>query len=109
MRRLGLRLAMAVPTLLGVTLLTFALIHLAPGDPAALRAGAGRGVTQAIIDENRALAGLDRPLPERYAAWLVRSVRLDFGRSLADGRPVRERLAEALPPTLALGALAALF
>lgn len=109
MRRLVGRLLLVPLTLLGVTLCTFVLIHLAPGDPASLRAGAGRGVTQAIIDENRALAGLDRPPVERYLAWVARSARLDFGRSLSDGRPVRERLAEALPPTLLLGGLAALF
>src|SRR5207237_306662 len=55
-----------------------------------------------------ALAGLDRPLGARYLAWLGRSARLDFGASPVDGRPVRERVAEALPATAALALLAAL-
>jgi len=106
-RRLLLRLGLILPTLLGVSLLTFALVHLLPGDPALVRAAGGRGLTPAVIAENRALAGLDRPLPERYLTWVARSARLDFGRSLADGRPVRARVAEALPRTAALGLLAA--
>lgn len=108
MSRLAARLLLAVPTLLGVTLVTFALVHLLPGDPGQLRAGEGRGVTAQVIEENRALAGLDQPLGRRYLRWLGRSARLDFGRSLADGRPVRARVGEALLPTVALGLLAAL-
>ncbi len=108
MKALGARLAVAAPTLIGITLITFALVHLAPGDPAALRAGTGRGVTAQVIAENRALAGLDRPLGERYLAWLGRSARLDFGTSLSDGRPVRARIGEALPRTALLALAAAL-
>lgn len=106
-RALG-RLLLGPPTLLAVTLVTFALVHLAPGDPALVRAGAGRGVTAELVAEDRALAGLDRPLGARYLGWLSRSARLDFGRSLTDGRPVRERVAEALPRTASLSLLAAL-
>jgi peptide/nickel transport system permease protein len=54
----------------------------------------------------RAEYGLDRPLASQYAAWLGRSVRLDFGESLRDGRPVRAKIAEALPTSLALALLA---
>jgi peptide/nickel transport system permease protein len=103
------RLALVPPTLLGVTLITFLLVHLAPGDPAALKAGLGRGVTEEVIAQNRALAGLDRPLGARYLEWLSRSARLDFGTSLSDGRSVRARIAEALPATSALALGAALF
>jgi peptide/nickel transport system permease protein len=102
------RLLAVPPTLLGITLVTFLLVHLAPGDPASLRAGEGRGVTAEVIAENRRLAGLDQPLPSRYLAWLGRSARLDFGTSLRDGRPVRERLAGALPATAAIALAAAL-
>ena len=108
MRRVLGRLALVPPTLLGITLVTFVLVHLAPGDPASLRAGTAAGVTPQVIAENRALAGLDRPLGERYLAWLARSARLDFGASLVDGRSVRARIGEALPRTAALGGLAAL-
>lgn len=106
MKRALWRLALVPPTLLGITLCTFALVHVAPGDPASLRAGVGRGVTAEVIAANRRLAGLDRPLAERYLVWVGKSARLDFGTSLSDGRSVRERIGEALPET-ALLALAA--
>ena len=109
MRALLRRLGLVAANLLVITTLTFFLVHLAPGDSAAVRAGVGRGVTAQQVERNRALAGLDRPLGERYLAWLGRSLRLDFGHSLDDGRPVRERLGEALPTTLALSLLALLF
>lgn len=102
------RLLLVPPTLLGITLVTFLLVHLAPGDPASLRAGVGRGVTAEVIAENRALAGLDQPLAKRYGAWLWRSARFDFGVSLRDGRPVREAVLEALPRTALIGLAAAL-
>ena len=107
MARLAARLLLAVPTLVGVTLVTFAIAHLAPGDPVTFAAGTSP-VTQRLADENRRLVGLDRPLARRYGAWLARSATLDFGVSLTDGRSVRARIAEALPATAKLGLLAAL-
>lgn len=101
------RLAWVVPTLVGILLVTFLLVHLTPGDPALARAGDGRGVTAESLAAFRHDAGLDRPLGARFVHWTARAARLDFGRSLVDGQPVRARLAEALPSTLALGGLAA--
>jgi peptide/nickel transport system permease protein len=103
------RLALIPLTLVGITLVTFLLMHLAPGDPAALRAGQGRGVTAETIAQYRQTFGLDRPIGARYLAWLGKSVRLDFGSSLVDGRPVREKMLSALPRTLALALLATFF
>lgn len=102
------RLLLVGVTLIGISFVTFALVHLAPGDAASLRAGSGRGVTSEIIKQNRELAGLDQPFGRRYLQWLGHSLTLDFGHSLRDGRQVRTRLAEALPQTLSLGLLAAL-
>src|SRR4051794_7693315 len=96
------RLLLFPLSLLGITLVTFVLLHLAPGDPAEVRAGNGRGVTAESIAALRGEYGLDRPLPSQYLHWLSRSLRLDFGRSFSDGRPVRDRIAEALPVTLGL-------
>lgn len=107
MRRLVERLAIVPPTLVGITLVTFLLLHLAPGSPAAKRAGL-RASPEAILQLERQY-GLERPLPVQYADWLWRSLRLDFGRSFVDGEPVRARLGEALPRTLGLALLAALF
>lgn len=102
------RLALVPVTLVGITLVTFLLLHLAPGDPAAVRAGQGRGVTAESIAQLRHEYGLDRPLAAQYASWLGRSLVLDFGNSLTDGRPVRDKMLEALPRTVALALLSTL-
>ncbi len=106
MRRfLARRLAMLVPTFLGITALTFAIAHLAPGDPLQLddeRVGASAADRARL----RAERGLDAPLPVQYARWVARVVRLDLGRSLVDQRPVAEKLAEALPRTALVSGLA---
>lgn len=96
-----------VPTFLGITLLTFAVAHLAPGDPLRLDEETV-GASAADLARRRAEQGLDAPLPVQYARWLSRVVRLDFGRSFIDQRPVREKLAEALPRTALVSGLAVL-
>lgn len=101
------RLLLAIPTLLGITIVVFALVHLAPGSPGAgassLRRPTGRGA-----EEMRRIYGLDRPLPERFAKWVSRVARFDLGESFVDHRPVSERIREALPHTLLLNGLALL-
>ena len=106
----GRRLLAALPTLLGVTLVTFLVMEAAPGDPAALAArGTAPGVDRAEVESRlRAFMELDRPAAERYLVWLGRAATFDFGRSLVNGEPVSARLARALPPTLILGAAALL-
>jgi len=79
----------------GVVTLMFALIRLAPGDPALLLVGPSAPAAQ--VEAQRHALGLDRPLPEQYAAWLGRFVRGDWGTSIATGRPVRAMLAQAWP------------
>jgi peptide/nickel transport system permease protein len=96
-------------TVAGVAAVVFLLMNAAPGDPAslALRTQAGRGtVSPGTVAAFRAEYGLDRPLPARFAAWMRRAALLDFGRSVQDGRPVRERIGETLPATFALNASA---
>jgi peptide/nickel transport system permease protein len=99
------RLLGIVPTYLGITLTTFFLLHLVPGDPAQLRAFGSRSAESAAVELRRTY-GLDRPLWAQYGAWLGRSARLDFGISLVDGRPVRDKLLERLPLTFAVALLA---
>src|SRR5512142_3273694 len=91
------RVAAAVATLAGVLSLVFVVLSAAPGDPARLAAGNARRITPEVLHAFRAAYGLDRPLPVRFARWASRATRLDFGRSLQDGRPVRARIAETLP------------
>lgn len=103
------RLLLALPTLFGIVVLVFLLLHLAPGSPvSALGADTGRRVSVRAAEEMRRVYGLDRPLPERFARWVGRVARLDFGESFVDRRPVVERIGEALPYTLALNGIALL-
>jgi peptide/nickel transport system permease protein len=89
-----------VAVVLGVLTLMFFLLRLAPGDPARLLVGPA--ATEAQVEAQRHALGLDRPLAEQYAAWLIRFVQGDWGRSLATGRPVRSMLGEAWPATVRL-------
>jgi peptide/nickel transport system permease protein len=100
------RLSLVPLTLIGITLVTFALLHALPGDAATLQAGTARGVSAETLQSMRHQYGLDRPLWAQYGEWLSRSARFDFGDSLADGRPVRDKIAAALPTTLLLALLA---
>ncbi len=84
----------------GVVKLMFALLRLAPGDPALLLVGPTATVEQ--VAAQRHALGLDRPLPGQYAAWLSRFARGDWGTSIATGRPVRTMLAQAWPATVRL-------
>ena len=106
-RYLVRRLLLAVPTLLGIVVLVFLLLHLAPGSPVSAMGGeSGRRVSARAAQEMRRLYGLDRPLPERFLKWIGRVARFDFGESFVDRRPVIERIREALPFTLVLNGLA---
>jgi peptide/nickel transport system permease protein len=98
------RLLFAVPLLLGITFLSFAIIHLAPGEPTDLIAGDPRLEASAQQRQLlREMYGLDKPIPVQYWNWLTRLARLDFGRSFSpDGRPVLTKIAERLPVTLLL-------
>ena len=98
------RLLLAVPLLLGITFISFMVIHLAPGDPVEIQSGdmAERNIREAY-KALREMYGLDKPLYEQYWNWLSRILRLDFGRSFApDGRPVLTKISERLPITLLL-------
>lgn len=102
------RLLWLIPTLLGITVITFFIIKLAPGDPVELKMQAASGmirseqVAKEVIEETRRLYGLDRPIYVQYAMWLKRIVTLRFGDSMVDHRPVTDKIADALPITLAL-------
>ena len=105
---LARRLALAIPTLFGIALVVFLLVHLAPGSPLSGGGDSLRRPTGRAAEEMRRLYGLDRPLPERFAAWISRAARFDLGESFVDHRPVSERIREALPNTLLLNGLALL-
>lgn len=101
------RLLLAVPTFIGITLVTFTIMHVAPGDPVMQRVDAAQpdALTRASQERLRRHFGLDQPLSIQYLRWLRRVVTLDFGRSFSDHRPVWDKVRERLPWTLAVAVL----
>jgi len=106
-RYLGIRILSAIPTMLGVSLLTFLFIRLIPGDAIAARLGTSTALTPDQLASLRAYFGLDRPLPLQYWDWMSSLLRGDAGYSIRTGRPVLVEIAERLPATLELAAAAA--
>jgi peptide/nickel transport system permease protein len=115
------RLLLMIPTFIGITLIGFLIMRLAPGDPAELRAAgglagaAGAGISldkQASIDvalaQWREQYGLDRPLHIQYVIWLKSLVTLDFGESFKDNQPVWSKIADRVPITINLNILSLL-
>jgi peptide/nickel transport system permease protein len=97
------RLIMMIPLLLGITLITFSMVHLAPGEPVEMQIAMNPKVTAEARERLRKFYGLDKPLPVQYAIWLKKLVMLDFGRSFApDNRPVFDKIKERIPVTLSL-------
>jgi peptide/nickel transport system permease protein len=104
--RLGHRVLAGLAVVLGVVILTFILLHAAPGDPVSRLLGPNATSEQVAIQ--REALGLDRPLPAQFVTWLGRFARGDWGRSIAQGRPVRKLLATAWPATVRLVGLSLL-
>jgi peptide/nickel transport system permease protein len=98
------RLLLLIPTLFGITVVTFIIINLAPGDPVNLinRGEMDARISPAAYHEMLHLYGLDDPIHVRYFTWLKRVATLDFGNSFLDHRPVKEKILERLPATLSL-------
>ena len=95
------RLLGAIPLLLGVSIVIFALIHLPPGGPADIYAGSPNVSAEALAQVNENL-GLNDPLPIQYIKWLGGMLSGNWGNSYRDGRPVTEAIMERLPATLEL-------
>lgn len=94
------RLLLAIPTLLGVTLLVFSLVRMLPGDPAVAMAGVH--ATQEYVEQVRLELGLDQPLHIQYWRFLAGLFRGDLGRSLRTGLPVLQEVWSRLVPTIEL-------
>ena len=98
------RLILAIPLLIGITFVSFLVIHLAPGEPVENQSGESSTQSDAKLRERlREIYGLDKPLHVQYWNWVTRLARLDFGRSFSpDARPVLQKIGERLPITLLL-------
>lgn len=107
-RFLATRIGLIVPTFVGVTLLTFALIRVIPGDPIELLAGE-RGIDPARHAELRAGLGLDKPLLVQYGIYIADVARGDLGESILTREPVLKEFLARFPATFELSACAILF
>ncbi len=104
------RVLLVIPTLIGVSLLTFILVQFAPGDPAEQFASRSLARTPSLVEiENaRHYLGLDRSLPAQYFGWVSDVLHGDLGRSYSNREPVSTELKRRVPPTLQLAIPAAL-
>jgi peptide/nickel transport system permease protein len=102
------RMLHAIPLILIVTIISYAIITLAPGDPVYMFINPEQATPQ-DLELIRAQLGLNEPIPVRYIKWLSKAVVGDFGNSFLTGRPVMDMLFEAIPNTLSLALAATIF
>ncbi|WP_312587123.1 ABC transporter permease [Comamonas terrigena] len=100
------RILYTLPIMLGVALLCFALVHLAPGDP--LVSVLPADASAELQAQMRELYGFNRPLPEQFARWVWRALQGDLGQSIATSRPVASEVMTAVINTLRLAVVATL-
>lgn len=101
------RLLTLIPLLLGVSVLIFALVHLAPGDPITAQFGVStEGMDEEVLDRLRADLGLNDPLPVQYFRYVAGLLRGDLGTSIATKAPVSREITARLPATIQLAVAA---
>jgi peptide/nickel transport system permease protein len=96
------RMLALLPTVLGISVVVFIIMHLIPGDTISAMIGTKQKLTEAQIISRRAYFGLDRPLWEQYARWLYNAVQGNFGISIRSGLPVAVEILSRFPMTLEL-------
>jgi peptide/nickel transport system permease protein len=99
------RLLLMIPLIFGITLVTFTVIHLAPGSPVEVQTEMSLKASAQAKENLKKLYGLDKPLHIQYLDWLKRFVSLDFGKSFVDGRKVVDKIIERIPITLTINIL----
>ncbi|NBI41444.1 ABC transporter permease subunit [[Haemophilus] felis] len=99
------RILMVIPTFLAITLITFALVHLIPGDPIEIRMGE-RGLTPEVHAQMMQQLGLDRPLPEQYFSYIKGVLQGDLGNSFRNNEPVMKEFFTLFPATVELAIFA---
>jgi len=102
------RLLLMIPTLIGVAILTFVIMRAVPGDIVALRY-AGANVPQEVIDQERHILGLDKPMWSQFVDWMTSISHFDLGQSLWTGHSVIEEVQVRMPLSIELAVLATLF
>jgi len=103
------RILLAIPTLIGVAVVTFFLIRVVPGDPVVVKLRAdGAPISEATIQAERKRLGLDKPIYEQFVDYMVGLARLDLGRSLWTGQPVADEIATRFPVSFQVAIMATL-
>jgi peptide/nickel transport system permease protein len=106
LRYLVKRLIFMIPLLIGITIICFAVMHLAPGSPTDLETQLNPRASAEYRERLKAMYDLDKPLHEQYVLWVGRLVTLDLGRSFSqDRRPVADKIIERIPITILLNVL----
>lgn len=105
-RFLAQRFIAFIPTLFGISIIVFLVMHLIPGDAISAMIGTTFKLTDAQAAALRAYYGLDKTLPEQYWLWLTAALRGDFGLSVRSGQPVLREILARFPLTLELAMLA---
>lgn len=101
------RILMLIPLMFGITLITFTVIHLAPGEPVEMQMAMNPKVGKEARARLTKFYGLDKPLHEQYVIWVSNIVKFDLGRSFSsDNRPVLDKIKERLPVTISLNIIA---
>lgn len=96
------RLIHLIPLLIGIILISFFIIHLAPGKPTVLQQSLNPKISLETRQRLEALYGLDKPLHTQFLMWGKKLLKFDFGTSLIDERPVVDKILERLPVTLTI-------
>ena len=106
-RKLIRRLLHILVVLLGISFLSFLLMHISPGDPVrTMYAVSGSIPSEEVLDQTREELGLNDPFPVQYVRWLAGCLRGDFGTSYSQGQPVSDLLLERVWPTVQMAVLA---
>lgn len=100
------RLIYAIPTLIGVSIITFVIVRLAPGDPIRLYTFGARDITQEDIEALRHVYGLDKPIPLQYLDWMWKVLHLDFGQSFIYHQDAAQLFVQYIPNTIQLALVA---
>ncbi|MGE5699372.1 MAG: ABC transporter permease, partial [Deltaproteobacteria bacterium] len=106
LRYVARRLLLTIPLLVGISLISFFVMNMAPGGPIGAAADMNPKATAEVRERLKAYYGLDQPLHVQYGRWLRRMATLDFGPSFSpDGRQVADKIRERIPVTLAINLL----
>lgn len=102
-RYVAKRLVLTIPMLWGVSVITFALVYLTPGDPVDIITNLNPDISQAERARLRQRYNLDDPLWQQYTSWLTDAIQGDFGRVYSNNAEVDDIIEDRLPPTIVLG------